>query len=95
MENEFLTEAVRINLKKQHRKEKDRRVADRTRAVLLADKGLSYRKIAEALFVDEETVSKHVDEYKTEDRLKNLPSGGSKSKLSPAQTAELVEHLVL
>jgi transposase len=45
------------------------------------------------LFLDEETVRKHVDEYQTQNKLKSSPSGGSKSKLSLAQTAELVEYL--
>jgi DNA-binding NarL/FixJ family response regulator len=56
------------------------------KAVLLYDKGWSYRQIAEALFLDEETVSKHVEEYKTKGKLKNADCGGAESKLTPAQT---------
>ena len=59
----FLEEEERGKLKQEHRKEKDRRRADRIKAVLLSDKGWSYKEIAEALFLDEETVSKHVAEY--------------------------------
>jgi transposase len=93
MKHEFLTDADRRELRARHRQEKDRRVADRLKAVLLYDKGWSYRQISEALFLDEETISKHVEEYKTEGKLKNADCGGSESKLNPAQTAELVEHL--
>jgi transposase len=93
MKHEFLTEAERIALKARHRKEKDCKIKDRIKAVLLADKGWMYRKIAEALFVDEETVSKHIKEYKTENKLQSSPAGGSQSKLSKEQTAELIEHL--
>jgi transposase len=93
MKYEFLTETTRQELKVIHRKERDGKVRDRIKAVLLADKGWSYRQIAEALFLDEETISKHVDEYQTENKLKSSPAGGSASKLSPTQTAELVKHL--
>jgi transposase len=91
--HEFLTEAEYAELKAKHRKERDGKTRDRIKAVLLADTGWTYRKISEVLFLDEETVSKHVDEYITEGKLKNAPCGGSESKLSPAQTTELIEHL--
>jgi hypothetical protein len=35
----FLTEAERAELKQRHRREKDRRTADRIKAVLLSDAG--------------------------------------------------------
>lgn len=60
----FLTETKREALKAQHRQEKNRRVADRIKAVLLSDKGWTYRQIAEALLIDEQTIGRHVDEYK-------------------------------
>jgi DNA-binding NarL/FixJ family response regulator len=55
--SEFLTPQEKESLKKKHRQEKNRRVADRIKAVLLADKGWSYRQISEALLLDEQTVS--------------------------------------
>jgi hypothetical protein len=57
MKCDFLTDAERIELKARHRKEKDRGAADRIKAVLLADKGWTYRKISEALFLDEDRIS--------------------------------------
>jgi transposase len=60
--------------------------------VLLSDSGWSYRQISEALFLDEETISKHVDEYVTQRKL-SIQSGGSKSKLSDEQESALAEHL--
>jgi hypothetical protein len=39
MKREFLTEADRIALKAKHRKERDGKVRDRIKAILLADKG--------------------------------------------------------
>ncbi|MDR0624925.1 MAG: helix-turn-helix domain-containing protein, partial [Holosporales bacterium] len=56
MKRDFLTDADRLELRAKHRKEKDRSSADRIKAVLLADKGWSYRQIAEALFLDEDTI---------------------------------------
>jgi transposase len=88
----FLNQAQRDALKAQHRQEKNRRVADRIKAVLLSDKGWTYRQIAEALLIDEQTISRHVDEYKEDQKL-TLSSGGSMSKLSWVQSGELVGHL--
>jgi transposase len=93
MKHDFLTDTERRELRVRNRKEKDRRIADRLKPVLLADKGWTYRDIAEALLLDEETVSKQVDEFKTVGKLANIHVGGSESKLSPSQTAELVNHL--
>jgi transposase len=88
----FLSESDRDALKANHRQEKNRRVADRIKAVLLSDQGWSYRQIAQALLLDEQTVSRHVEEY-IEDNKLHLSSGGSESKLSDTQTRELVSHL--
>ena len=88
----FLREEERKELRQQHRKERDRRTADRIKAVLWSDDGWSYKQIAKLLFLDEETVSKHVDEYRSSQKL-DIESGGSESKLSEAQTQELMGHL--
>jgi transposase len=88
----FLSEEERNALKAQHRQEKNRRVADRIKAILLSDKGWTYRQIAEALLIDEQTIGRHVDEYKEDQKL-TLSSGGSMGKLSWVQAGELVTHL--
>lgn len=90
----FLTEEERVKLRVQHRLERDRRVADRIKAVLLYDKGWTYQRIAEALMLDEETISQHVEDYKEKNKLKP-ENGGSSSKLTAAQTDELISHLEL
>lgn len=89
---EFLTKQEQEILKKQHRQEKNRRVADRIKAVLLADKGWTYRQIAEALFLDEQTVGTHIDEYIAKKKL-TIDSGGSLCKLCTSQIQELLAHL--
>ena len=52
---EFLTIEERESLRRRHRSEKDGRTRDRIKAVLLADEGWSFKEIAEALLLDEET----------------------------------------
>ena len=89
---EFLTPEERAVLKVQHRHEKNRRIADRIKAVLLSDKGWTYRQIAEALLIDEQTIGRHVDEYLADKKL-TLSSGGSKGKLNETQIAEVEKHL--
>jgi transposase len=88
----ILTEDERLRLRAQHRLERDRRVADRIKAVLLYDKGWTYQQIAEVLMLDQETVSQHVSDYKEKNKLKP-ENGGSNSKLTTEQSKELIEHL--
>ena len=59
----FLSEEQRTELIGRHRTERDGRIKDRLKAVLWSDGGWTYRQIAEALFLDEETASRHVAEY--------------------------------
>ena len=55
----FLIDEERASLTKQHKKEKDGRVRDRIKAVLLRDKGWTWMQIAEALLLSEEMLRKH------------------------------------
>lgn len=88
----FLSTEEREQLKVRHRQEKERRVADRIKAVLLSDKGWSFKEIAEALLLDEESISRHVHGY-IEKKQVRFVTGGSKSKLDSLQTEELVQHV--
>ena len=89
---DFLTPCERETLVEQHRQEKNRRVADRIKAIILSDMGWSNRRISQALLIDEQTVGRHVSEYRESQKL-TLSSGGSSSKLTESQTSELVKHL--
>lgn len=89
---EFLNAAELATLRKQHRAEKDGRTRDRIKAILLSHKGWTYKAIAEALLLDEETISRHVLEYKEKQKL-CLAVGGSQSKLNCEQTEILISHL--
>lgn len=88
----FLTKEERGNLIQKHREEKNRRNADRCKAILLSDSGWTNIKIAEVLFIDSETVGRHINEYKDSQKTENK-TGGSESKLTTEQTKELIDHL--
>jgi Homeodomain-like domain-containing protein len=53
---QILNETERAELLKHHKRERDGRIKDRTKAVLLYDGGWTPPKIAKALFIDEGTV---------------------------------------
>lgn len=87
-----LTEAQIIHLEAQHKAEHDGRIRDRIKAVLLNDKGWTYKQIAEALLIHETTVWGYLCDYLREEKLKPN-SGGSRSKLDEQETEELIAHL--
>lgn len=90
--NRKLTTAERADLQRRHKKERDKRVCDRIKAVLAYDDGYSYAEIARLLLLDGETIRRHIDTYHQDKRL--LPkNGGSEGKLTDNETRELTEHL--
>ena len=88
----ILTKEQELTLREMHRLERDSRVADRIKAVLLRNEGWQYNKIAKALMLDKKTIGVHIREYIEKSKLKPL-NGGSESKLDEDQTSELVSHL--
>lgn len=88
----FLTKEERLQLKDQHKKERDKRICDRIKAVLLYDDNWTLIQIATALLITDEAVRLHVKDYKTSKKLKP-ENGGSVSKLSKEQEILLEEHL--
>ena len=88
----FLDEKERNRLRTQHKRERDRRVCDRIKAVLLFDKGWSYNKISEVLLLTDEAIRIHIEEYRSLKKLRPQ-SGGSEEKLSPVQSQKLESHL--
>jgi len=87
-----LTEAQIIYLEEQHKAEHDGRIRDRIKAVLLNDKGWTYKQIAQALLIHETTVWGYLSDYLQEEKL-TPGGGGSRSKLDKQQTEELIAHL--
>lgn len=87
-----LSETDKQVLEERHRKEKDGRVRDRIKAVLLRSEGWTISHIAQALRIHEETVREHLSEYANEQKLKPC-NGGSQSKLNEQDTQGLIRHL--
>lgn len=88
----FLSIEERTRLVQAHKRERDKRVADRMKAVLLRDDAWSLSAIAEALFLTEEGVRQHLKDYAASGKLKP-ENGGSEGFLNERQTAELLSHL--
>jgi len=88
----FLTDQQRTELRAKHKLERDRRICDRIKAVLLFDKGWTCEEIAEALLLSEGAIKNHIREYQIENKL--VPEGGgSTEKLSENQSKILEAHL--
>ena len=88
-----LDDTERAKLTIQHKQERDGRIRDRIKAVLLHDKGWSLRQIAEALLISDEAVRHHIQDYDISKKL--CPeSGGSQAKLSSMQSQQLEAHLL-
>lgn len=87
-----LDDAERVKLTIQHKQERDGRIRDRIKAVLLHDKGWSLRLIAEALLISEEAVRNHIQDYDVAKKLRP-ESGGSQAKLSNQQSLQLEAYL--
>ena len=88
----FLTATERSELKAQHRLERDRRICDRIKALLLYDEGWSFQQIAEVLLLSSDSIRNHVADYKKSHKLKP-EGGGSSEKLTLQQSCELEKHL--
>lgn len=88
----ILTAAQKVGLEQQHKLERDSRVCDRIKAVLLSSEGWSQKQIAQALRIHETTVQTHLSDYVLREKLKP-GSGGSSGKLDKVQTEELIQHL--
>ena len=89
-----LTPTERKNLIASHKKERDKRVCDRIKAVLLYDKGYNYSKIAEILLLDDETIRRHIHDYFSDHKLAP-ENGGSQSYLNESETTLLNFYLEL
>jgi len=87
-----LTEDQKQKLEDQHKTERDSRICDRIKAVLLASEGWTQKQIAQALRIHETTVWGHLKDYLLQEKLKPS-SGGSSSKLNEQQTIEILSHL--
>jgi len=87
-----LTNEEKQSLECQHHQEKNGKVRDRIKAVLLHSEGWTQAHIAQALRIHESTVWEHLNDYMKDKKL-TLESGGSVSKISDKQAEELEKYL--
>jgi transposase len=87
-----LTNKQKDELKAQHKKERDGRVRDRIKAVILCAEGWSQNQIAQALLIRPETVHDHLNDFQSSQKLKP-ENGGSESHLKADETVKIVQHL--
>ena len=85
---DFLSASQRSSLKTAHRMERDRKIGDRMKVVLLADQGESFVEISKFLFIDEQTARRHLKDYFDNDKTGGS-SGGSEGKLTQEQATRL------
>ncbi|WP_340619176.1 helix-turn-helix domain-containing protein, partial [Xenorhabdus entomophaga] len=76
-----LTADQKKALELMHDTTRDGRVRDRIKAVLLASEGWTAQMIAQALRIHESTVSRHLKDYFSQEKLAP-ENGGSESHLS-------------
>ena len=88
----FLSDQERQYLKDLHRSERDRRVCDRIKAVLMYDEGWLATDIARILLLSDDAIRKHIQEYRATQKLKPN-NGGSYEMLSASQSRSLESHL--
>ena len=76
-----------------HRGERDGRVRDRIKAVLLRDDGMSYGEIARVLFLSDEGVRQQIEDYLRRNGKLQPENGGSEARLTDEQAKKLEVHL--
>jgi len=87
-----LTPEEKQDLELRHEKECDGRVRDRIKSILLRDEGWTISKIAQALRLHNDTISRYVIDYIDGKKLHSAHQG-SQGKLSGDQIVELKRHL--
>jgi transposase len=87
-----LNDTERVSLRTQHKQERDVRVCDRIKAVLLYDQDWSYAQIATALLISDDSVRRHIEDFQLSRKLKPH-NGGSVAKLSGVLAQALLQHL--
>ena len=65
--HDVLTNSQRVTLRQAHKAEHDKKIGDRMKTVIMADKGKACSEIAEFLLADEQTVRRHIKNYVDKD----------------------------
>jgi transposase len=91
---DILTEEQVITLKLAHKQTREKRLADRIKAILYLHYGLSYAEIAKLLLFDEVTIRRYLKQFQQKgiDGLLEYRYAGGKSRLSVMQETELKQY---
>ena len=87
-----LSPALKLALELRHSKVNDGNERDRIKAVLLRSEGWKISMIAQALRIHESTITRHINDFLTQQKLTS-DNGGSDSFLNAEQTDLLISHL--
>ncbi|KKR81306.1 MAG: Integrase catalytic region [Candidatus Daviesbacteria bacterium GW2011_GWA1_41_61] len=92
---EILTEEEVLVLRKAHKQVRDKRLADRIKAILMVHRGFTYPQIIAALLLDETTIRRYVKSFKQEglSGLLQFHYTGGHPRLTKTQELELKNHL--
>jgi len=93
---DFLSPEQVKELKYAHRHERDKRFADRIKAIISLNAGFSFENIAAFLLLDETTLRRYVEIFQAKgvEGLLELQYHGGTSRLSDTQLISLEKHLV-
>ena len=91
----FLKEEDVLSLRLAHRKERDKKLADRIKAILMLNSGFTYDEIVRALLLDEATLRRYLKTFQKKGAaaLLELHYIGHKSKLTLFQELTLKNYL--
>jgi len=91
----FLPPSERNSLKALHRANRDKRICDRIKSILLLDNGWSFDKIATVLLLDSDTIRRYYRAYTEggKELLLVLHYSGKSAKLNNDQIEEIKSHV--
>lgn len=96
---EFLTDEQVLVLRKAHKTIRDKRLADRIKAILMLNNGFTYEQVERALLLDEVTLRRYLKVFQEIfpkeglEAFLELHYTGSQTKLTKTQELELKNHL--
>ena len=103
----FLTESKRSQLRDQHKRERDGRIRDRIKAVLLSDEGWTPQQIARVLLISDQAIREHVHEYQISENVqpafgwiktgvrKEIPANTGRERINLTGMIDVISHNVL
>lgn len=91
----ILTQGEIVKIKKLHRQSRQKKIADRFKALLLLDKGFSCAEVGEILLLDDDTVRKYRNQYLSQgaESLSTDNNKGTLPYLTSGQIKALDKHL--